>query len=77
VKLLRFYFLHMTKNLPGKIVIYWITGEQHCEILRLDKQENIIGKEIIETVGELLRVLIFFGFRSDVEEFIRKEDSNV
>jgi len=64
---------HMTKNLPGRLVIYWIADDRHCEMLRVDKQDNILGKKIIEEVSELIQELVFFGFAEDVKGKKREE----
>lgn len=58
---------HMTKNLPGRLVIYWMSEDRNCELLRLDKKQNILGKVIIKDLELLCAVLHFYGFAEDVK----------
>lgn len=58
---------HMNKELPGRLVIYWQSEEKNCELLRLDKKQNILGKVIIKDLQLLCAVLHFYGFGEDVE----------
>jgi hypothetical protein len=63
---------HMSKELPGRLVIYWMSEERNCELLRLDKKQNILGKVIIKDLELLCAILHFYGFGEDVKNLREK-----
>lgn len=64
---------HMSKKLPGRLQIYWISEDKHCELLRLDKKQNILSKVIIKDIDILCTILHFFGFEEDIANLKKTE----
>ena len=62
---------HMTKELPGRLVVYWYSESYSCELLRLDKKQNILGSKKVESINLLLDILEFYGFKDDVQKYIQ------
>lgn len=62
---------HMSKELPGRLVIYWYSESYSCELLRLDKKQNILSSKKVESINLLLYILEFFGFEEDVEKYCK------
>ncbi len=60
---------HMSKRLPGRIVIYWYSESYSCEMLRLDKKDNVLNRQKLEYINLLLGILDFFGFKEDVQKY--------
>jgi len=64
---------HMTKKADKNVVIYWYSSEDPLEVLRLDKEENVKGRLSIQSMKQLIDLLIFYGFREEVKAFMENQ----
>lgn len=67
------HHFHMSKKLPGRLKIFWMSEDKNCELLRLDKKQNILAKVIIKDLDLLCSILHFYGFEEDLKNLRSKE----